>query len=47
MAFSSYVLNPMTGTQVPLSTYQGVTAGNQVSVANFPISDQRLLIVLQ
>jgi hypothetical protein len=44
---SSYVLNPMTGTQVPLSTYQCVTTGNQVSVANFPISDRPLLIVLQ
>jgi hypothetical protein len=44
---TSYVLNAMTGTQVSLSTYQCVTNGNQVSVTNFPISDQPLLIVLQ
>ena len=37
----------MTGTQVPLSTYQCVTIGNQASAADFPISDQPLLIVLQ
>jgi hypothetical protein len=42
-----YVLNPMTGTQVPLSTYKASASGNQVKVAGFPISDQPLIIILQ
>ena len=44
---ASYVLNPMTDTQVPLSTYQCVANGSQFSVVNFPISDQPLMIVMQ
>jgi hypothetical protein len=43
----SYVLNPMTGTQVPLSTYNCSSSGNQFTVAGFPISDQPLIIVMQ
>jgi hypothetical protein len=42
-----YVLNPMTGTQVPLSTYSCSVSGNQFTVAGFPISDQPLIIIMQ
>jgi hypothetical protein len=44
---SSYVLNVMTGTQVPLSSYNCTQQGNQYTVAGLPISDQPLMIVLQ
>jgi hypothetical protein len=42
-----YILNVMTGTQVPLSTYQSTLVGNQLTISNFPISDQPQIIVLQ
>jgi hypothetical protein len=44
---SSYVLNAITGTQVPLSSYQCSQTGNQYTVAGLPISDQPQMIVLQ
>jgi hypothetical protein len=44
---NSYVLNAMTGAQVPLSTYRYTSSGNQISVSGFPISDQPLIIVMQ
>jgi hypothetical protein len=43
----SYVLNAMTGTQVPLSTYKCSSSGNQFTVTGFPISDQPLIIIMQ
>src|ERR1700756_3834089 len=44
---NSYVMNAMTGTQVPLSAYQWSESGNQFTVAGLPISDQPLIIVMQ
>jgi hypothetical protein len=44
---NSYVMNAMTGTQVPLSAYNWSQIGNQVSVIGLPISDQPQVIVLQ
>jgi hypothetical protein len=43
----SYVMNVMTGTQVPVSSYKWSQSGNQFSVAGLPISDQPLVIVMQ
>ena len=42
-----YVLNVMTGTQVPLSIYSRTSNGNQLTVSGLPISDQPLIIVMQ
>jgi hypothetical protein len=42
-----YVLNAMTGTQVPLSIYGCTSNGNQLTVTGLPISDQPLIIVMQ
>jgi hypothetical protein len=42
-----YVLNAMTGTQVPLSIYSCTSNGNQLTVSGLPISDQPLIIVMQ
>jgi hypothetical protein len=42
-----YVLNAMTGAQVPLSSYSYTLSGNQLTIFGFPISDQPLLIVMQ
>jgi hypothetical protein len=43
----SYVMNAITGTQVPMSSYKCSQSGNQFSVAGLPISDQPLIIVMQ
>jgi hypothetical protein len=42
-----YVLNAMTGTQVPFSIYSCTSKGNQLTVSGLPISDQPLIIVMQ
>lgn len=42
-----YVMNAITGTQVPLSTYQWSANGTQVTVTGLPISDQPQIIVMQ
>jgi hypothetical protein len=42
-----FVLNAMTGTQVPVSTYQWSQSGTQVSISGLPISDQPMIIVMQ
>jgi hypothetical protein len=44
---NSYVMNAITGTQVPLSSYQSSQSGTQFSIAGLPISDQPQIIVLQ
>lgn len=45
---NSVVLNPFTGTSVPLSTYKNCTSGGtNVFVSGLPISDHPMLIVLQ
>jgi hypothetical protein len=44
---SSYVMNAMTGTHVPLSSYTCTQQGNQYTVSGLPISDQPQMIVLQ
>ena len=43
----SYVMNAITGTQVPVSSYKWSQSGTQFSVAGLPISDQPLIIVMQ
>jgi hypothetical protein len=43
----SYVMNAITGTQVPLSSYKCSQSGTQFSVAGLPISDQPQIIVMQ
>jgi hypothetical protein len=43
----SYVMNAMTGTQLPLSSYNWSQSGNQFTVSGLPISDQPLIIVMQ
>jgi hypothetical protein len=43
----SYVMNAMTGTQVPVSSYKCSQRGTRFSVAGLPISDQPLIIVMQ
>jgi hypothetical protein len=43
----SYVMNAITGTQVPVSSYKWSQSGTQFSVAGLPISDQPLIIVRQ
>jgi hypothetical protein len=42
-----YVMNAMTGAQVPLSSYSWSQSGNQSTVAGLPISDQPMIIVMQ
>lgn len=42
-----YVMNAMTGAQVPLSSYSWSQSGNQCTVAGLPISDQPMIIVMQ
>jgi hypothetical protein len=42
-----FVLNAMTGIQVPVSSYQKVQSGTQVSISGLPISDQPMIIVMQ
>jgi hypothetical protein len=42
-----YVMNAITGTQVPLSSYSWSQNGTQVSVSGLPISDQPEMIVMQ
>ena len=42
-----YVMNAITGAQVPLSSYNWSQSGTQCSVAGLPISDQPLIIVMQ
>jgi len=44
---NSYVMNVITGTQVPLSSYQSSQSGTQFSVVGLPISDQPQIIVMQ
>jgi len=43
----AYVMNALTGTQVPLSSYNWSQNGAQCSVAGLPISDQPQMIVMQ
>jgi hypothetical protein len=40
----SYVMNAITGTHVPLSSYKCSQTGTQFSIAGLPISDQPLII---
>ena len=42
-----YVMNAITGIQVPLSKYTRSESGTQVTVAGLPISDQPQIIVMQ
>ena len=42
-----YVMNAITGTQVPLSSYSWSQNGTHVSIAGLPISDQPQMIVMQ
>jgi hypothetical protein len=42
-----YVLNAMTGTQVPVSLYHWTQSGTQFSITGLPISDQPMIIVMQ
>jgi hypothetical protein len=42
-----YVMNAVTGAQVPLSSYSWSQSGNQCTVAGLPISDQPMMIVMQ
>jgi hypothetical protein len=42
-----YVMNAITGTQVPVSSYSWSQSGTQFSVAGLPISDQPMIIVMQ
>jgi hypothetical protein len=44
---SSYVMNALTGTQVPVSSYKWSQSGNQFTISNLPISDQPSIIVLK
>jgi hypothetical protein len=43
----AYVMNAITGNQVPLSTYKWSQNGTQVSVAGMPISDKPRIIVFE
>jgi hypothetical protein len=43
----AYVMNALTGAQVPLSSYRWSQNGTQVSVAGLPISDNPEMIVFQ
>jgi hypothetical protein len=43
----AYVMNAITGAQVPVSSYQCSQSGTQFSVAGLPISDQPQIIVMQ
>ena len=42
-----YLMNAVTGAQVPLSSYRWSQSGNQCTVAGLPISDQPMMIVMQ
>jgi hypothetical protein len=42
-----YVMNAITGTRLPLSSYKSSQSGTQLTVAGLPISDQPQIIVLQ
>jgi hypothetical protein len=42
-----YVLNAMTGTQVPVGLYNWSQSGTQFSITGLPISDQPMIIVMQ
>jgi hypothetical protein len=42
-----YVLNAMTGTQVPVGSYYWSQSGTQFSITGLPISDQPMIIVMQ
>jgi hypothetical protein len=44
---NSYVMNAITGTRVPVSSYQWSRNGTQYSIAGLPISDQPQIIVMQ
>jgi hypothetical protein len=44
---NSYVMNAITGTQVPLSSYQSSQSGTQFSVVGLQITDQPQIIVMQ
>jgi hypothetical protein len=43
----AYVMNALTGAQVPLSSYSWSQNGTQVSVSGLPISDKPKIIVMQ
>jgi hypothetical protein len=43
----SYVMNAITGTHVPVSSYKCSQTGTQFSIAGLPISDQPLIVVMQ
>jgi hypothetical protein len=43
----AYVMNALTGAEVPLSSYGSSQNGTKVSVADLPISDQPSIIVMQ
>jgi hypothetical protein len=42
-----YVMNAITGTQIPLSSYSWSQSGTQFTVGGLPISDQPQIIVMQ
>jgi hypothetical protein len=44
---NSYVMNALTGTKVPVSSYKWSQSGDQFAIANLPISDQPSVIVIQ
>jgi hypothetical protein len=44
---NAYVMSALTGTQVPLSTYQTSWAGTQLTITGLPITDQPQIVVLQ
>jgi hypothetical protein len=43
----SYVMNAITGTQVPLSSYKSSQSGTRFTVSGLPISDHPQIIVMQ
>jgi hypothetical protein len=44
---NSYVMSALTGTQVPLSSYQTSWNGTQLTITGLPITDQPQIVVLQ
>jgi hypothetical protein len=42
-----YVMNVITGTHVPVSSYKCSQTGTQFSIAGLPISDQPMIVVMQ
>jgi hypothetical protein len=44
---NSYLMNAITGTRVPLSSYKTSQSGSQMTIAGLPISDQPQIIVVQ